>query len=63
MTQTQKVPDGTPLAGELTAYCVRCSDKKVMTNPVTTTFRNGRPAATGACPDCNTKLNRILKSS
>ena len=44
---------------ELTAYCLKCRDKKPLNDPEYTTLKNGKPAATGPCPDCGTKLYRI----
>jgi Zn finger protein HypA/HybF involved in hydrogenase expression len=44
------------------AYCVKCRAKKEMKNPQSITMKNGKPATTGTCPDCSTKMFRIGKS-
>ncbi|HZT44459.1 MAG TPA: DUF5679 domain-containing protein [Chthonomonadaceae bacterium] len=41
------------------AYCVKCKSKKQMQNPTTTTMKNGKPAVTGTCPTCGTKMFKI----
>ena len=42
------------------AYCVKCKAKKEMANAQEVTMKNGRPAIQGVCPDCGTKLFRIM---
>lgn len=42
-------------------YCVKCKAKKEMKNPKAIIMKNGRPATSGACPDCSTKMNVIGK--
>ncbi len=42
------------------AYCVKCKAKKEMANAQEVTMKNGRPAMQGVCPDCGTKLFRIM---
>ena len=42
------------------AYCVKCKAKKEMAKPEPVTMKNGRPAVQGVCPDCGTKLFRIM---
>lgn len=44
-------------------YCVKCKAKKEMKNPEPTTLKNGKPATTGTCPDCSTKMVRIGKKA
>jgi hypothetical protein len=39
-------------------YCVKCKQKREATGNVVET--NGRRMAKGICPECGTKLNRIL---
>lgn len=41
------------------AYCVKCKAKKEMKNPEQVTMKNNKPATTGTCPDCGTKMFRI----
>ena len=43
------------------AYCLKCRTKREMRNPIPTTMKNGKPATTGVCPQCNTKMYRIGK--
>ena len=42
-----------------TAYCVKCKDKKEVSNPEQVTMKNGRKALKGTCPDCGTKVFKI----
>ena len=44
-------------------YCVKCRAKKTMKDPKPVTMKNGRPATSGICPDCGTKIFKIGKSS
>ena len=44
------------------AYCVKCKAKKEMKNVQEITMKNGRPAITGICPDCGTKMFKIGKA-
>ena len=39
-------------------YCVKCKTKREAEGNVVES--NGRRMAKGTCPECNTKLNRIL---
>lgn len=41
------------------AYCMKCRKKVEMKNPKKITMRNGRPATSGVCPVCGTKVLRI----
>ncbi|MGH3326747.1 MAG: DUF5679 domain-containing protein [Streptomycetales bacterium] len=41
------------------AYCVKCKQKRDFTGEVKVTD-SGRRMAQGICPECGTKLNRIL---
>jgi len=41
------------------AYCVKCKGKKDMKDPQQVTMKNGKPAVSGSCPDCGTKMFRI----
>lgn len=43
------------------AYCVKCRDKREISNPTETTLKNGRPAVRGTCPICRTRVFRIGK--
>ena len=46
---------------DMTAYCMKCRKKVEMKNPKQVTMKNGRPATTGTCPYCGTKVFRIGK--
>ena len=41
------------------AYCMKCRAKREIKNPKPITMKNGRPATTGTCPVCGTKMFRI----
>lgn len=41
------------------AYCVKCKASREVKNPSKITMKNGKPATTGTCPVCGTKLFRI----
>lgn len=47
---------------EVEIYCVKCRDKRMIREPKTVTLANGRPAYSGSCPVCGTKVTRILKT-
>lgn len=40
-------------------YCVKCRAKKDAENVQAVTMKNGKPAATGVCPTCGTKMFKI----
>jgi len=44
------------------AYCVKCRAKVEIKNPKKITMKNKRPATSGTCPKCSTKVFRIEKS-
>lgn len=43
------------------AYCVKCKSKKTVKSPEQITMKNGKPAVTGTCSDCGTKMFKIGK--
>ena len=43
------------------AYCLKCRQKREMRNATPTKMKNGKPATTGTCPVCSTKMYRIGK--
>jgi len=49
---------------KVTAYCVKCKAKREMENPEEITMKGKggvkRRAMTGTCPECGTKMFRIL---
>jgi RNase P subunit RPR2 len=42
------------------AYCVKCKAKTEIKNPKEIIMKNGRPAITGTCSKCGTKVFKIL---
>lgn len=44
------------------AYCMKCKTKREMKDPKSITMSNKKPATTGVCPQCGTKLFRIGKA-
>lgn len=49
------------IAQAFSAYCVKCRYKIEAIDAVVITMRNGRPALTGTCPACGTKVFKIGK--
>ena len=43
------------------AYCVKCRAKREIRNPAQVMLKSGRPATSGTCPVCGTKVFRIGK--
>jgi acyl-coenzyme A thioesterase PaaI-like protein len=41
-------------------YCVKCREKRQVTNGEVTRTEKGRPMAKGTCPVCGTKVTRFL---
>jgi len=41
------------------AYCVKCKAKTEIKDPQEVTMKNGRPAVTGTCSACGTKVFKI----
>lgn len=41
------------------AYCMKCKKKVDMKDPKKITMKNGKPAQTGTCPKCGTKVFKI----
>jgi len=41
------------------AYCVKCKAKREIKGAQKITMKNGKPAITGTCPVCGTKVFRI----
>jgi len=46
---------------DVQGYCVKCKKKQNMKDPKQITMKNGRPAVTGTCPACGTKMFKIGK--
>mgnify|MGYP001773331430 CR=1 FL=1 len=51
--------------GQYEGFCVKCKAKKVMKDPQIVEIKgkggSKRKAAQGVCPDCGTKMFKILK--
>ncbi len=47
---------------QIQAYCMKCRKKVDIKSPKEITLKNKRPATTGTCPVCGTKVFRIGKS-
>jgi Domain of unknown function (DUF5679) len=45
---------------DVVGYCVKCKEKRPITNAQEVTMANGRPALKGTCPVCGTGMFRIL---
>lgn len=46
---------------QMEAYCVKCKSKREMKDETKVTMKNGRPATSGTCPTCGTKMFKIGK--
>lgn len=44
------------------AYCLKCREKREMSNAEPITMKNGKPATQGKCPVCGTKMFKIGKT-
>jgi DNA-directed RNA polymerase subunit RPC12/RpoP len=42
-----------------TGYCLKCKKQVDIVNPQAITMKNGKPATTGTCPTCGTKIFKI----
>lgn len=40
-------------------YCVKCKKKREIKNAKNVTLKNKKPAVSGVCPVCGTKIFRI----
>ncbi|MHB8573433.1 MAG: DUF5679 domain-containing protein [Candidatus Dormibacteria bacterium] len=40
-------------------YCLKCKKKVDMKDAKAITMKNGKPATTGVCPICGTKIYKI----
>ncbi len=43
------------------AYCVKCKAKREVKDPKAVTMKNGKPATSGTCSVCGTKVFKIGK--
>jgi hypothetical protein len=49
--------------GPVTGYCLKDKKKVQIQDPHQITMKNGKPAVTGTCPECGTKIYKIGKAS
>jgi hypothetical protein len=47
---------------EFEGYCVKCREKRTVTEGTVGTTSKGRPMAKGPCPVCGTTVTRFLSS-
>ena len=47
----------------VTGYCLKDKKNVEIKDPQNITMKNGKPAITGICPNCGTKIFKIGKSS
>jgi len=45
---------------EIQGFCLKCRERKLMVGILLTTMGNGTPALRGECPDCRTKIYKLL---
>lgn len=55
--EIQKAKEEKP---KISAYCVKCRKKVIVQNPKDYTMKNKRQAVKGTCPNCSTKVFRII---
>ena len=48
-------------ATDMEAYCLKCREKRDMSNEEQVKLKNGRPATKGDYPACGTKMFQICK--
>jgi hypothetical protein len=46
----------------VTGYCLKDKMKVEIKDPKQITMKNGKPATTGVCPNCGTKIYKIGKA-
>jgi len=57
------LPNSTPQAtatADVEGYCVKCKATRKMMEVQIVTTKNGKPAAKGKCPVCNTTMMKFL---
>jgi len=47
---------------EYEGYCVKCREKRTITDGKVVKTAKGRPMAKGTCPKCGTTVTRFLSS-
>ena len=43
----------------VSGYCLKCKKQTEIKNAQAITMKNGKPATSGVCPTCKTKMFRI----
>lgn len=46
-----------------TGYCLKCKKQTEIEDAQEITMKNGKPATTGTCPTCGTKIYKIGKAA
>jgi hypothetical protein len=46
-----------------TGYCLKCKEQREIKGAEAITMKNGKPATTGTCPVCGTKIFKIGKAA
>ena len=47
----------------VSGYCLKCKAPTEIKDPQAITMKNGKPATTGTCPTCGTKIFKIGKAT
>jgi hypothetical protein len=47
----------------VSGYCLKCKSPREIKDAVAITMKNGKPATTGTCPVCGTKIFKIGKAT
>lgn len=47
----------------VTGYCLKCKKQVDIKDAQAITMKNGKPATTGVCPTCGTKIYKIGKAA
>jgi DNA-directed RNA polymerase subunit RPC12/RpoP len=47
----------------VTGYCLKCKKTVEIKDAQPITMKNGKPATTGVCPTCGTKIYKIGKAA
>ncbi|GAC1576305.1 MAG: hypothetical protein NVS3B18_10090 [Candidatus Dormibacteria bacterium] len=47
----------------VSGYCLKCKKQTEIKDAQEITMKNGKPATTGTCPTCSTKIYKIGKAS
>jgi RNase P subunit RPR2 len=49
--------------GEKEGYCLKCRSTRQIKNAELQTLKNGRRAVQGTCPQCGTKMYRMVAAT